>query len=53
MRTPVELEEIVKMVQLDLYNQGLFCGVQAIHWEMKELSVQPFPSTKTINQILS
>ncbi len=26
----VEIEEIVKMVRLNLYNQDLFCGAQAI-----------------------
>ena len=28
--TPAEIEEIVKMVRLSLYNQDLFCGAQAI-----------------------
>ena len=42
--TPTEIEEIVKMVRLNLYNQDLFCGAQAIHWEMEELGVKPLPS---------
>ena len=29
-RTTEEIEEIVKMVRLNLYNKGLFCGDQAI-----------------------
>ena len=29
-RTASEIEEIVKMVRLNLYNQDLFCGAQAI-----------------------
>ena len=53
LHTPVEVEEIVKMVRLDLYNQGLFCGAQAIYWETEELGVRPLASIRTINRILS
>jgi putative transposase len=53
MHTPVEIEEIVKMVRLNLYNQDLFCGAQAILWEMEELGATPLPSIRTINRILS
>jgi putative transposase len=52
-RTPPEIEEIVKLVRLNLYNRDLFCGAQAIHWEMEELNVQPLPSIRTIDRILS
>jgi len=51
--TPVEIEEIVKMIRLNLYNQDLFCGAQAIHWELEELGVRPLLSIRTINRILS
>jgi putative transposase len=51
--TSIEIDEIVKMVRLNLYNQDLFCGAQAIHWEMEELGVKPLPSIRTINRILS
>ena len=51
--TSIEIDEIVKMVRLNLYNQDLFCGAQAIHWEMEEFSVKPLPSIRTINRILS
>jgi putative transposase len=51
-RTPMEIEEIVKMVCLSLYNQGLFCGAQAILWEMEDLMVKPLPSIRTISRIL-
>lgn len=51
--TPVEIEEIIKMLRLKLYNQDLFCGAQAIHWEMEDLGVKPLPSFRTINRILS
>jgi putative transposase len=51
-RTPSEIEEIVKMVRLSLYNQDLFCGAQAILWEMEDLGARPLPSIRTINRIL-
>jgi hypothetical protein len=41
------------MVRLNLYNQDLFCGAQAILWEMEDLGVKPLPSIRTINRILS
>jgi hypothetical protein len=41
------------MVRLDLYNHGLFCGAQAIRWELEDLGVSPLPSLRTINRILS
>jgi transposase InsO family protein len=52
-RTPPEIEEIVKIIRLNLYNKDLFCGAQAIHWEMEDLGVFPLPSERTINRILA
>jgi len=52
-RTPKEIEEIVKIVRLNLYNQDLFCGAQAILWELEDLGIKPLPSLRTINRILS
>jgi transposase InsO family protein len=52
-RTSLEIEEIVKMVRLNLYSQDLFCGAQAILWELEDLGVKPLPSLRTINRILS
>jgi transposase InsO family protein len=52
-RTPSEVEEIIKLVRLNLYNQELFCGAQAILWELEDLGVEPLPSLRTINRILS
>jgi len=52
-RTPKEIEEIVKIVRLNLYNQDLFCGAQAILWELEDLGIKPVPSLRTINRILS
>jgi len=51
-RTPAEIEEIVKLVRLNLYNQDLFCGAQAIQWELEDLGISPLPSLRTINRIL-
>jgi putative transposase len=43
----------VKLARLHLYNRGLFCGAQAIDWELEEWGVRPRPSLRTINRILS
>lgn len=51
-RSSKEIEEIVTMVRLSLYNRGLFHGAQAIRWELDELAVRPLPSVRTINRIL-
>jgi len=36
------------MVRLNLFNKGLFCGNQAIQWEMNDMEIQPIPSLSTI-----
>ena len=51
-RTPAEIEQIVKLVRLDLYNNDLFCGNQAIQWKLIDMEVQPVPSLSTIGRIL-
>ena len=51
-RTPAQVEEITKKIRLYLYFQGLFCGAQAIHRELKQLHIRPRPSLSTINRIL-
>jgi len=51
-RTPAEVERIVEMVRLSLYNKGDFCGNQAIQWELIDMEVQPLPSLSTIGRIL-
>ena len=45
--------EAVKLVRLHLYNRGLFCGAQAIIWELEEMGLEDHPSVRTINRILS
>lgn len=52
-RTGREIEEIVKLVRLGLYNKGQFCGAQAIVWEMEDWGVAPLPSIRTVNRILA
>jgi putative transposase len=48
-----ETIEIIKLIRLNLYNQDLFCGAQAIQWEMEDMGIMPLPSIRTINRILS
>jgi len=52
-RTPAEIEEIVQVVRLELYNQGQFCGAQAIRWRLEDLGVHPVPSVRTIGRVLA
>jgi putative transposase len=51
-RSREEIEEIVTLVRLYLYNRGLRCGDTAIREELEELCVEPLPSLRTINRIL-
>lgn len=51
--TKKEIEEIVKMVRLELYNRGLFCGAKAIKERLEEYDINPLPSESTIGRILS
>jgi putative transposase len=51
-RTPAEIERIVELVRLNLYNKDLFCGNQAIQWEMNDMEVQPIPSLSSSGRIL-
>ncbi len=56
MNTPYtreEIVEIVKMIRLHLYNNGLYCGARVIREEMEDENVQPLPSVSTIGRILS
>ena len=38
-RTSSEIEEIIKFVRLKLYNHDLFCGAQAILWELEDMGI--------------
>lgn len=53
-RTPEEIEEIVVMERLDLYNSALPCGAEAIRRRLEDdPSVHPVPSARTIGRILA
>jgi putative transposase len=47
-----EVVEAVKLARLHLYNQGLFCGAQAISWELEAWQISPLPSPRTISRIV-
>ena len=54
LRPPEEVEQIVVMVRLELYNQGLPCGPKALHRRLDEREVlRPLPSERTIARILA
>jgi hypothetical protein len=53
-RTPSEIEEIVVMARLYLYNRDLPCGPEAIKKYMAdEYATEPLPSDRTIARILN
>ncbi|CAB1060080.1 hypothetical protein D1BOALGB6SA_4845 [Olavius sp. associated proteobacterium Delta 1] len=51
--TPEEIEQIVIMERLHLYNWGLPCGAKAIRRELDQEGIEPLPSISTIKRILS
>jgi putative transposase len=51
--TPAEIQEIVIMERLHLYNRGIPCGAQAIHRHLDQQDIRPLPSVTTIKRILS
>jgi len=52
-RSKAEIEEIVTMIRLNLYNHGLPCGSKEIRKKMNESVVEPLPSERTISRILA
>jgi hypothetical protein len=49
-----EIEEIVKMVRLELYNKGIGCGSKAIKKGLEECyQIESVPSESTIGRVLS
>ena len=48
-----EIEKIVVMERLHLYNRGTPCGAKAIRNLLDQESVRPLPSITTIKRILS
>lgn len=51
--TREEIKEIVKMIRLELYNNGLFCSAKAIKNKMENDDIEPVPSESTVGRILS
>jgi len=51
--TPEDIEQIVVMERLRLYNRGLPCGAQAIRRNLTKDGIEPLPSLSTIGRILS
>jgi len=51
--TRKEIEQIVILERLHLYNLDLPCGAKVIHQRLGRDGIQPLPSISTINRILS
>jgi hypothetical protein len=51
-RSAAEIEKIVIMVRLNLYNRDAPCGAQAIRRQLDDQILRPLPSLTTINRIL-
>jgi len=52
--SPDEIEQIVIMIRLELYNRGVACGPKAIRTRMDEsYGVKPLPSERTIARMLA
>lgn len=52
-RTPEEIEEIVVMFRLELYNLELPCGPKAIRRRLEHEMIRPLPSERTIARMLA
>jgi len=54
LRSPEEIEQIVVLERLHLYNRGLPCGVAALRRYLREHDgVQPLPSAHQISRVLT
>ena len=53
-RSPEEVEAVVTMVRLELYNSGQPCGPKPLRRRLQEhYSLKPLPSESTISRILA
>ena len=52
LHTGSDIEEMIRVIRSSLAAKDLFCGAQAILWEMEDLGIVPLPSIRTINRIL-
>ena len=46
-------QEVVTLIRLSLYNQGVNCGARVIRQHMQDLGEKHIPSVRTISRILS
>jgi hypothetical protein len=53
LRNSAEIRECVIFVRLELYNQGVPCGPDAVRKRLAELEVQTIPSRSTIARIMA
>lgn len=51
-KTADEIENAICLTRCRLKNQLLFCGHQAIRWELEDEGISPLPSESTIKRIL-
>jgi transposase InsO family protein len=51
-RITTKIETAVVTARRSLAHRGLFCGAQAIAWELEALGLGPIPALRTINRIL-
>ena len=52
-RSREEIEQLVILTRLHLYNYGPYYGAKAIREQLDDELVRPLPSISTINRILS
>jgi putative transposase len=50
---PAEIEHLVALERLHLYNRGVPCGAQAIRQSLAQQDIRPLPSVSSIHRILS
>lgn len=51
-KTPDEIEKIICLTRKRLQEKSLFCGPQAISWQLKDDGINQLPSISTIKRIL-
>jgi hypothetical protein len=53
-RPPEDVEQIVVMARLELWNRSVPCGANALHRRLDEFyHLKPLPSVRTIGRILA
>jgi hypothetical protein len=53
-RPPEEVEQIVVMARLELWNRSVPCGAVALHRRLEDFyHLKPLPSVRTIGRILA